>query len=424
MKRMVRHVVSKPRRLLASTLIAAFAFLAPAAGAQDTLPTAQTIGATQAWKQATGTGVVVAVLDTGAQMDHPALRDHLWTNPNEIAGNGIDDDGNGVVDDVHGYNVLSASSPPTDTAGHGTHVAGIIAGVAPDAKLMLVKVLSGDASGTWDSVETGVKYAIAEGAAVINLSVVSSSSSPALDRAVAAAAAAGVPIVAAAGNAGQNIDQQPMFAASSPSPAVIGVAATDDSGALWNLSDRGPSSVELAAPGVSVESPALGSTVGSFTGTSAAAPHVSGALALLAAARPDLRAADRTAALLATARKQGLEGLVGAGEIDVAAAMQSLVPGGAAPAVQGPQVRLRIAGPERRRAGHVTLRWRAQGRSAVAGWSIRLDGRVVAQPRGGSVNKVRVRVVPGPHRWTVAALTASGAQIAAASGRFLAAKGR
>src|SRR5262249_38252298 len=135
------------------------------------------LGTAEAWQQSTGAGAVVAVLDTGADMTHPDLQGALWTNPGEIPGNGIDDDHDGYVDDVHGADIVNHDGDPTDDEGHGTHVAGIIAaragngiggaGLAPDAKLMIVKVLDNHRGGTAAGLAEGIRYALAHGAKII-----------------------------------------------------------------------------------------------------------------------------------------------------------------------------------------------------------------------------------------------------------------
>jgi subtilisin family serine protease len=396
---------------------------AQAATAQPRLPSASMIGAPTAWRTANGHGVTVGVIDTGVQADHPALRNHLWTNPGEVAGNGVDDDRDGFVDDVHGINAIDPASQPVDDVGHGTHVSGIVAGVAPGAKVLLVRAL-GRGTGTWDPVATGVEYALAHGAKVINISITSTASTPALQRAVTDASAAGVPLVVAAGNDGVNVDQQAVFPAALPDADVIGVGALDESGHLWAQSNRGAASVELAAPGVNVLSPELGGHLSYAGGTSMAAPHVTGAIALLASARPDLPATALTDALLSTADKTGLEGLVGAGRIDVGAAMRLLAPANSAqPVSNTTHVRVRAIDPRRPHAGVVKLRWKARGRKAVARWRVRFDGRVVARPHSRRANAVRVDVAPGTHRWSVVALNAAGHSLALATARFRASAG-
>jgi subtilisin family serine protease len=294
------------------------------------------MGVRTAWRQTRGGDVTVAVVDSGLDLGHPDLAPNLWTNPGEIPGNGVDDDGNGFVDDVHGWDFVAGDGDPQDTNGHGTHVAGIIgarggngigvAGVAWRARLMAVRVLGDDATGLATTVADGIRYAVANGARVVNLSLAGPQYSPDLEAAVADAEAHGVLVVAAAGNEGRDLTSAPSYPASLPEENVLGVAATAPSGGLASISDRGPGA-DLAAPGEDVLSTALGGGDEWRTGTSMAAPHVTGALVLLAAARPDLDWRGLRDALLASARPDGLP--VGAGTLDAGAALARVIPAGA-----------------------------------------------------------------------------------------------
>jgi subtilisin family serine protease len=286
------------------------------------------MGAKAAWGVSTGEGVTVAVLDTGAQLDHPDLAANLWVNEGEIAGNGIDDDGNGYADDVHGYDFAGKDADPTDGHGHGTSIAGVIAargnngigiaGVAYRAKLMIVEVLGANGSGSVYDVAKGIRYATANGAQVINLSMAGPDTAPELEAAIADATAAGVLVVAAAGNNGADLDSKPAYPASSPN--VIGVASTDDTGLLAPGSAYGAKSVEIAAPGENIVSTSIGGGYDTRSGTSQAAAHVSGVLALLAAAAPGASADTLRGRLLGSARAKG--GLpVANGALDAAAAL-------------------------------------------------------------------------------------------------------
>src|SRR5215218_2837407 len=166
------------------------------------------MGAASAWTRITGGDVTVAVVDTGVDLSHRDLAPNVWTNPGEVPGNGIDDDADGLVDDVHGADFVNHDGDPSDDNGHGTHVAGIVAargnngvgvaGLAWRARIMAVKVLGADASGDMATVADGVRYAVGHGARVINLSLTGPSPGPGLESAVAEAAAANVLVVAAA----------------------------------------------------------------------------------------------------------------------------------------------------------------------------------------------------------------------------------
>ena len=256
------------------------------------------LGAAEAWTQSRGDGVVVAVLDSGLQLDHPDLAANLWTNPGERPGNGVDDDHNGFVDDVHGANLLNRSGDVDDDRGHGTHVAGIVAaiagngvggsGLAPRAQIMAVKVLDGGRVSDSSLLAEGIRYAVDQGARILNVSLNGETSTRELDQAIAYAGSRGATIVASAGNAGRNIDLVPSYPAASPNPAVLSVTASGERGQLLAFANRGLGSVDLAAPGTDIVSTSIGSGYDTRSGTSMAAPHVSAALALLAAARPDL----------------------------------------------------------------------------------------------------------------------------------------
>lgn len=290
------------------------------------------MGLASAWRQTTGGDVTVAIVDSGIDLSHPDLAPNLWTNPGEIPGNGIDDDGNGYVDDVHGYDFVDGDGTPQDENGHGTHVAGIVAargdngigvaGTAWRARLMAVRVLDRNANGTTDTVAEGIRYAVANGARIINLSLAGPASTPDLEAAIADAAAHDVLVVAAAGNSGRDLSRFPQFPASYAMADVLGVAATREDGALSSVSDFG-AGADLSAPGEDILSTALGGGYEWRTGTSMAAPAVSGVLALLAAARPDLDGAALRAALLTSARRIGLP--VEAGALDAGAALQQVI---------------------------------------------------------------------------------------------------
>ncbi len=263
------------------------------------------INAPEAWSTTTGdAGVVVAVIDTGTDTNHPDLKNNLWTNPNEIAANGLDDDKNGYVDDVTGWDFYNNDATVYDAADgdtHGTHVAGTIAGegnkdlgvvgVNWRAKIMPLKFLGPNGGYTSDAVEA-LNYAVAKGAKISNNSWGGGGYSQALKDAIARADASGHLFVAAAGNGGSDgvgddNDATPSYPASYDNPNIISVAATDSKDALAGFSNYGAASVDLSAPGVGILSTLPGDTYGSYSGTSMATPHVSGAAALLKAKTPN-----------------------------------------------------------------------------------------------------------------------------------------
>jgi len=303
-------------RALTASLAVLLLGASPAAGQQR--PTEQwavnpqtVLDLPGAWRLSQGAGVVVAVIDSGARIDHPDLRSNLWRNPAERPGNERDDDGNGYVDDIHGVNLSERgdSTDLRDNAGHGTHVAGTIAaaangrgviGVAYRAKLMVVKILDRRGIGSTKAMAEGIRYAAANGARIINLSL----ETPADDRrvrvAIKFAQAAGVLIVCSAGNTGTDIDRRPLFPVAVPAPNLIGVGATAPAEglALSKFSNYGSLTVPVAAPGEGVVSTSRDGGYETRSGTSMAAPHVAGVAALMASANPRLSAAELRALLL------------------------------------------------------------------------------------------------------------------------------
>jgi subtilisin family serine protease len=325
----------------AAIAVAAAALCAPADGAG--LPHARSFHERSPWQIAwrgrtparapgAAVAVTVAVVDTGADLSHPDLACHLWSNPGEVAGNGIDDDHDGIVDDVHGVNLLDGSGDPIDDSGHGTHVAGIIAagcaksvgfaGVAPYARIMVVKALDGHADGNLDAVAAGIRYAVAHRARIINLSLSGPAPDGELAAAIDEARAAGVLVVAAAGNTGTDDDLVPVYPAALVAPNLLTATATDWRGALGVDANYGRATVDLSAPGVAILSTARGGGYEVRSGSSMAAAYVSGALAVLAGARPDLGWAALRDALLSTARPTRLP--VAVGRVDVRRALAAM----------------------------------------------------------------------------------------------------
>ena len=382
-----------------------------------------------AWQLSQGAGVVVAVIDSGARLEHPDLAPNLWRNPYEVAGNRRDDDGNGYVDDVHGVNLTPGGTNTDlhDGYGHGTHVAGTIAaaanqggvvGVAYRARLMVVKVLDDRGSGNTRRVAEGIRYAAANGARIINLSVESRKDDPRVRAAVKAAAAADVLIVCSAGNGGTDLDRSRLFPVSIAAPNLIGVAATGPANqyALESFSNYGRLTVAVAAPGAEVVSTSRTGGYESKSGTSMASPHVTGVGALMAAVAPQLTAPELRALLLEHAVHT--DAPVGAGIVDALGSVLAASRATSLELGQPPGARVLLA----TRRGRVTrvqvaLRGATQ---AVHRLVVRLDGRVVAHARGGRrVLTVAWRGRAG-RRVRVAALDAGGRTLATARARVTA----
>src|SRR4051794_15052270 len=215
-----------------------------------------------AWALTQGQGVTVAIIDSGARLEHPDLAPNIWTNFGEVPGNGIDDDHNGYVDDVHGIDLSSKASGQNlgDGYGHGTHVAGIVAaarngsgvvGVAPQAKLMIVRIFDDQGAGTTGAVAEGIRYAAANGARVINCSLEGTTNDPRLAAAIQAAGQANALVVAAAGNDSRDIDTKPVYPASIAASNLLAVASADPASGkgISAFSNFGRLAVQTAAPG-------------------------------------------------------------------------------------------------------------------------------------------------------------------------------
>ncbi|MCB0353980.1 MAG: S8 family serine peptidase [Bdellovibrionales bacterium] len=255
------------------------------------------IQAPEAWDTTTGGDVIVAVLDTGIDYTHPDLASNMWVNEGEIPGNGIDDDHNGYTDDVYGVDFANGDGDPFDDHGHGTHVAGTIGAVGNNdlgvvgvnwkVKLVALKFLTASGSGTTFFLPDAIEYAVDNGVRVINASFGGRGDSQFLRNAIDYANKRGVLFVAAAGNFGTDNDSLPHYPSNYEFPNVISVAATDVDDHLGWFSNFGKSSVHLAAPGVQILSTLPGGRYGKLSGTSMAAPHVTGAAALVLSQYPE-----------------------------------------------------------------------------------------------------------------------------------------
>ncbi|TNJ39832.1 peptidase S8 [Chlorobaculum thiosulfatiphilum] len=257
------------------------------------------IQAPDAWQAGyTGEGIVVAVIDTGVLYTHSDLDGNIWINTGEISGNGVDDDGNGYVDDIYGYDFVNYDGYALDDNGHGTHIAGIIAGeyngtgvtgVAYDATIMPVKVLSSSGGGTFTAVANGIMYAVNNGADVINLSMGAYGSySSSLTNAISYALDHGVIVCMASGNNSQTSPTYPAVLAKTLGGIAVGAVNSSNVVASWS-NDAGNTDPYdfVVAPGVSIYSTYKNGGYVSMSGTSMAAPFAAGAAALLLSAEED-----------------------------------------------------------------------------------------------------------------------------------------
>ncbi len=256
------------------------------------------IDADKAWDSAVGSDtVVVAVIDTGIDYNHPDLQGNIWKNPGEIAGNMIDDDGNGYIDDVYGWDFCNKDNNPMDGDSHGTHVAGTIAaatnngvsvaGVSWHASLAALKFLSDEGWGSTADAIDAVAYCAAMDFPISNNSWGGGGYSQAMKDAIAAAANKGHLFCAAAGNSATNNDKSPHYPSNYDLPSVLSVAASNSSDKLAWFSCFGHKTVDLAAPGEGILSLVPNGGTASYSGTSMATPHVAGAAALLLSINPD-----------------------------------------------------------------------------------------------------------------------------------------
>jgi serine protease len=270
------------------------------------------IDAPEAWDISTGShDVIVGVIDTGVDHTHPDLMANIWSNPGEIAGDGIDNDGNGYIDDIHGINAISGVGDPMDTGGHGSHVSGTIGasgnnglgvvGVNHDVSIIGCKFL-GDQGGTTSDAIACIDYFVGLKNNGVNVRVTNNSwggggFSQALSDAITSSEEANILFVAAAGNDAYDNDAQSSYPSGYPHDSVLAVASTTRTDSMSSFSQWGLTTVDLGAPGSDILSTVPGGGYASYSGTSMATPHVTGAAALAWSVNPELSAIEMKALL-------------------------------------------------------------------------------------------------------------------------------
>ncbi|MCP3942795.1 MAG: S8 family serine peptidase [Desulfobacteraceae bacterium] len=295
------------------------------------------IDAPEAWDISKGNDVVIAVIDTGVDYNHPDLVQNMWTNSGEIPGNNIDDDNNGFIDDVYGWDFANGDGNPIDGHNHGTHVAGTIAakgnnnlgvvGVNWNARIMALKGLSDGGSGYISNLANCLIYAVDNGAKISNNSWGGGGYSQAMNNALNYAKNNGHLFIAAAGNDyGNNNDSSPHYPSSYSHDNIIAVAATNQSDNLASFSNYGANSVDIAALGVSILSTVRNGGYSSYNGTSMATPHVAGVAGLLLSHKSSLSYTQIRDALLNNVdTKSSLQGkVVSNGRLNAHKALSSI----------------------------------------------------------------------------------------------------
>lgn len=365
------------------------------------------IDAPAVWPTSQGAGVTVAVVDSGVDGAHPDIAPNLLT----------------------GFNAWNRSADVNDTLGHGTMIAGLIAaaagndgyvGVAPQAKILPVKMIDNRSSFQDKAAVAGVMWAIAHGAQVMNLSWAGYHDPIAgVQPALAAAARANVVVAIAAGNETANLDGKKDFGAESPDaagePTTISVAAMTLDNQLAGFSNRGVFRVQIAAPGDGIESDYLKEWYGGGSGTSFAAPLVAGVAALLRSAYPDAPATQiRRAILVGGRRLPQLQGKVECGcMLDAPGALAAMQTPDTTPpstfVVTGARPRFALA-----KTGMLRLHWTAATDPELEGYKLTVDGRMFAYPP--TVHAVSIRLAAGRHRWALAAYDLADNETAATAG--------
>lgn len=315
-------------------------------GLDDTLRE-HDVSAPEAWdlmtERALPGDAVVAVIDSGVESTHPDLVGNLWVNAGETPDNGLDDDDNGYIDDTSGWDFYAGDADPTDTFGHGTHVAGIIAARTDNAtgtagiagpqnpvRIMPVSIFDGTAGGSTQQAAEALRYAVDNGASVINVSWGGPDPDTVMVEAVDYAEQHGVILVCAAGNSSTSNEVTPFYPGSFDNDNIIAVAASTSNGALAAFSNRGVISVDLAAPGQAILSTYVGERYVEMQGTSMATPFVTGAAALVGLRFPSEWWGSHRLRILELSRPEpGLVGYVASGAaLDLPSVLATITPEG------------------------------------------------------------------------------------------------
>jgi subtilisin family serine protease len=362
------------------------------------------IDAAEAWAIQTGGEVLIGVIDTGVDWHHEDLADNIWTNPGEIPDNGVDDDNNGFVDDVHGWDFVNNDNDPMDDHRHGTHVSGTIAavgnngigvaGVCWKAILLPIKILNANGTGSTSQAIAGIEYSALMGARITNNSWGSAVFSRALDETMAALVQTNAVFVAAAGNNGLNNDFFPHYPASYEYGNIISVANTDHDDALFVTSNFGAVSVDLAAPGSLILSLEPGNEYGVLSGTSMSAPHVTGTVGLILSEAPLMTSKQVKAHLMATVDPMPvLDGkTVSGGRLNAYNALNALD--------ATPPQRIADLRVDDRGSNTITLTWTASGDDGDVGTAAAYDIRYATAPikKGEFDQTAQVHGAPRPSR--------------------------
>ncbi len=285
--------------------------------------------------------IIVAMVDSGLKIDHPELQNNIYTNTIELNGvTGVDDDKNGFVDDIHGWDFVDNDNSTDDVNNHGTHIAGIIGarhdgvgvmGIMDHVKILPIKTLGkaqpaqGKGQGSTSNAVKAIEYAIAQGARVINCSFGGGEFSQAMLDAITHAAQKGIFVVVAAGNSKKNNDEVEQYPANYKSPNVISVGSTEGDGSLSSFSNFGSKSVHVFAPGRYIYSISNNGNYSYASGTSESVGFVTGALGLALSLKPNLSIGEGVSKLVQSSRQNpSLAGKGLGGNLDILRFLKSL----------------------------------------------------------------------------------------------------